>query len=283
MGRALSALIDNLDVEKIEMNLFRGKTLDEAREHVYAGQILAQAINAAARTVARPLVLHSLHAYFLREGDEHAPVIYEVDRIRDGRTFTTRRIVAIQHGKAIFNVSLSYHVPEEHAILHSSVMPDVPQPEKLLSDQVLYQELLGKNALKAWPFEYRQVDPMNPKSPEKKPAKNYVWFKSQGDLADDQALHQELLAYASDHLLLQTALRPHGICVWSGAVRLASLDHSLWIHRPFRIDEWLLYEMESTVAFGARGFCRGSVYNRAGELVASTAQEGLIRSIEKTA
>jgi acyl-CoA thioesterase-2 len=280
MGRALSALIDNLDVEKIEMNLFRGQTLDRARDNVYGGQILAQAINAAGRTVARPLMLHSLHAYFLREGDAEAPVIFEVDRIRDGRTFTTRRVVAIQHGRAIFNVSLSYHVPEEHAVSHANTMPEVEGPEKLINDEVLYSELADNTVVKAWPFEYRQVDPINPKKPEKKNAKAYAWFKSNGELADDQALHQELLAYATDYLLLQTILRPHGEVFWSDKLQLASLDYSLWLHRPIKVDEWLLYEMESTVAFGARGFCRGSVYNQQGELVASTSQEGLIRMRE---
>lgn len=277
MGRALSVLIDNLDVEKIEMNIFRGQPLDKARDNVYGGQILSQAINAASRTVARPLVLHSQHANFLREGDPEAPVIFEVDRIRDGRTFTTRRVVAIQHGRAIFNVSLSYHVPEEHAVFHAKDMPDVEGPEKLLSDEVRYSELGESAVVKAWPFEYRQLDPINPAKPEKKPAKSYAWFKSNGELADDQALHQELLAYATDYLLLQTILRPHGLFLWSDHIQLASLDYSVWMHRPFRVDEWLLYEMESTIAFGARGFCRGSVYTQQGDLIASTSQEGLIR------
>lgn len=277
MGRALSQLIEDIELEKIEINIFRGKTLDAARQQVYGGQVLAQAMNAASRTVATPLVLHSLHAYFLREGSEETPIVYEVDRIRDGKTFTTRRVVAIQHGRAIFNMSLSYQLPEQGVVEHSCAMPQVAGPEQLLSDEVYYTELLGTPLQKAWPIEYRQVEPVSPNKLEAKSPLSYVWFRSNGELADDYALHQELLAYASDHLLLLTALRPHGKDCWRGAVKLASLDHSIWFHRPFRVDEWLLYEMESSVAHGSRAYCRGRVFNRNGELIASTVQEGLIR------
>ena len=280
MGRALSTLIENIDLEKIEINIFRGKTLDAAREYVYGGQVMSQAINAAGRTVASPLILHSMHAYFLRQGDTDLPIIYEVDRIRDGRTFTTRRVVAIQHGRAIFNISLSYHLPEPGAIEHHAAMPEVAGPESLLSDEVLLHEYRPDAVQKGWPIEYRQVDPVNLSKPEVKPARNWVWFKSNGELADDYALHQELLAYASDHLLLHTALRPHAKDCWGDEVKLASLDHSIWFHQPFAIDDWLLYEMESTVAAGGRAFCRGSVFNQQGQLVASTAQEGLVRNRE---
>ncbi|NRB37567.1 MAG: acyl-CoA thioesterase II [Pseudomonadales bacterium] len=277
MGRALSTLIDDIELEKIEINIFRGKTLDVAKNRVYGGQVLAQAINAASRTVARPLVLHSLHAYFLREGDEDSPIIYEVDRIRDGRTFTTRRVVAIQHGRPIFNVSLSYQMPEKDSIEHNSSMPQVVGPADLVNDELLYGEALGEKSQKSWPIEYRQVDPMLVHKLEAKTKTSCVWFKSNGVIADDPALHQELLAYASDHLLLQTALRPHAMHDSVANVRMASLDHSIWFHRPFSIDQWLLYEMETTVAAGARAFCRGRVFAENGELVASTAQEGLIR------
>ena len=277
MGRALSELIDNIELEKIDINIFRGKTVDVARGCVYGGQVLAQSINAASRTVAKPFVLHSAHAYFLREGDVDFPVIYEVDRIRDGKTFTTRRVVAIQHGRAIFNVSLSYQLEEEAFIEHQASMPQVPKPEKLLNDELFYGEMMGVAIQNAWPIEYRQIEPMHTHNPEKKSAKTCMWFKSTGELADDYALHQELLAYASDHLLLKTALRPHGINAWSEQVKMASLDHAIWFHQPFRIDEWLLYEMESTVAAGGRAFSRGSVFNQQGMLVASTAQEGVIR------
>lgn len=280
MGRALSELIDNIELEKIDINIFRGKTVDVARGCVYGGQVLAQSINAASRTVAKPFILHSVHAYFLREGDVDIPVIYEVDRIRDGKTFTTRRVVAIQHGRPIFNVSLSYQLEEEACIEHQSPMPDAPKPETLLNDELFYGEMMGVNVQNAWPIEYRQVEPVNIHQPESKPAKTCMWFKSSGDLADDYALHQELLAYASDHLLLKTALRPHARNAWSEQMRLASLDHAIWFHQPFRIDEWLLYEMECTVAASGRAFSRGSVFNQQGQLVASTAQEGVIREAQ---
>ncbi len=277
MSRALSDLIDNIELEKIDINIFRGKTVDEARNCVYGGQVLAQSINAASRTVTSPYILHSAHAYFLREGDVDMPVIYEVDRIRDGKTFTTRRVVAIQHGKAIFNVSLSYQIAEEAVIEHQIQMPEVAAPNKLINDELFYGEMMQHQVQSAWPIEYRQVDPINIKQPEKRAAKTYVWFKSNGDLADDHALHQELLAYASDHLLLKTALRPHAKNPWGKDMRMASLDHTIWYHQNFRIDEWLLYEMESTVASASRAFSRGMVFNQKGQLVASTAQEGVIR------
>ena len=279
MGRALSQLIEDINLEKIEINIFRGATLDIARQQLYGGQVLAQAINAAARTVVSSLVLHSVHAYFLRSGSEDIPIIYEVDRIRDGKTFTTRRVVAIQHGRAIFNASFSYQLPEDSEIEHGAAMPDVPGPESLLSDEVLYTEMLGKPLQQAWPIEYRQIDPVNLKQLKPKPATHYVWFRSNGDLIDDYSLHQELLAYASDHLLLHTALRPHALDGWCGDIKMASLDHAIWFHRPFRVDEWLLYEMESTVASGSRAFCRGQVFDSKGTLVASTTQEGLLRPL----
>ena len=278
MGRALSQLIEDINLEKIEINIFRGATMDHARQQLYGGQVLAQSINAASRTVVSPFVLHSVHAYFLRPGIEEIPVIYEVDRIRDGKTFATRRVVAIQHGRAIFNASFSFQIPEGSEIIHGSSMPEVPGPDNLPNDELLYTEMLGKPLQRAWPIEYRQIDPANLKHLKPKPAKQYVWFKSNGDLIDDYSLHQELLAYASDHLLLHTALRPHALDGWRGDITLASLDHSIWFHRSFRVDEWLLYEMESTMASGSRAFCRGQVFSQSGELVASTTQEGLLRS-----
>lgn len=277
MGKALSELIEDINLEKIEINIFRGKSLDAARLQVYGGQVLAQAMNAAARTVASPFILHSMHAYFLREGLDDTPIVYEVDRIRDGKTFTTRRVIAIQHGRAIFNISLSYQLHEAALIEHTALFPDIEGPEKLVSDEVFYEQALGEPLQKAWPIEYRQVDPIVPNSIDKKSPVSYVWFKAQGELADDLTLHQQLLAYASDHLLLMTALRPHGLDAWNKQVKLASLDHSIWLHQAFRVDEWLLYEMESTVAANARAYCRGRIFNRAGLLVASTVQEGLIR------
>lgn len=280
MSRALAELIDNIELEKIDINIFRGKTVDVARGCVYGGQVLAQSMHAASRTVAKPYILHSAHAYFLREGDVDLPIIYEVDRIRDGKTFATRRVVAIQHGRPIFNVSLSYQIRDEAFIEHQDIMPKHELPTKLINDEIFYGEMMNIEVHKAWPIEYRQVDPVHVHNPEKKSAKTYMWFKSSGDLADDYPLHQELLAYASDHLLLKTALRPHAISPWSEDIRLASLDHTIWFHQPFQIDQWLLYEMESNIAAGGRAFSRGRVFNQGGCLVASTAQEGVIRKSE---
>lgn len=278
MSRALAELIDNIELEKIDINIFRGKTVDVARGCVYGGQVLAQSMHAASRTVAKPYILHSAHAYFLREGDMDLPIIYEVDRIRDGKTFATRRVVAIQHGRPIFNVSLSYQIKDDAFIEHQDVMPSIETPEKLINDEILYGEVMKIHVHEAWPIEYRQVDPVHINQLEKKPAKTYMWFKSSGDLAEDYPLHQELLAYASDHLLLKTALRPHALNPWSDKLMLASLDHTIWFHQPFAIDEWLLYEMESNIAAGGRAFSRGRVFNQQGLLVASTAQEGVVRN-----
>jgi acyl-CoA thioesterase-2 len=278
MSKALATLIDNIHLEKIEINLFRGVTLDSARGHVYGGQVLAQAINAAQRTVASPLVLHSLHAYFLRPGDADIPIIYEVDRMRDGRSYTTRRVVAIQHGRPIFNVSLSFQL-EEEGFDHQISMPHVPGPEELKSDQQYYAETLGDkiNAQYEWPVQFRQVSPVDSRDPKKASKTSYVWFKADGHLADDLTQHQELLAYASDNHVLLTALRPHSVTNWTPGMRVASLDHTIWFHRNFRIDDWLLYELTSTSASGGRGFTRGNIFDRAGRLVASTAQEGMVR------
>ncbi len=278
MSKALANLIDNIHLEKIEINIFRGVTLDSARGHVYAGQVLAQAINAAQRTVASPFILHSLHAYFLRPGDADVPIVYEVDRIRDGRSFTTRRVVAIQHGRAIFNVSLSYQQAEQ-GLDHQGAMPNVPGPDGLLSDKVYYQEVLGDsvNSRLEWPIEYRQVEPVDPLKPQKAANKNYVWFKAGGHIADDLTQHQEILAYASDNHLLVTALRHHGLTNWTKGMQVASLDHAIWFHREFRVDDWLLYELNSPSGSGGRGLARGHIFNLDGQLVASTVQEGLIR------
>lgn len=281
MSKALSTLIDNIHLEKIEINLFRGETLDSARGHVYGGQVLSQAINAAQRTVASNLVLHSLHAYFLRAGDAETPIIYEVDRIRDGRSYTTRRVVAIQHGRAIFNLSLSFQKRED-GFDHQISMPEVPGPDELISDKEYYAETLDSkaNAQFAWPIEYRQVSPVDTRNPIKASKTHYVWFKSDGILADDLSQHQELLAYASDNHVLLTALRPHAVTNWTPGMRIASLDHTIWFHREFRIDDWLLYELTSTSASGGRGFTRGNIFDANGRLIASTAQEGMIRHLD---
>lgn len=278
MSKALARLIDNIHLEKIEINIFRGVTLDSARGRVFGGQVLAQSINAAQRTVASPLVMHSLHAYFLRPGDPETPIIYEVDRIRDGKSFTTRRVVAIQHGRPIFNVSLSFQLREQ-GFEHQARMPDVPGPDDLSSDDVFLREVqVDKRAAQfEWPIEFRQVDRVDLVNPEVAPPKAHVWFRAAGHLADDHTQHQELLAYASDNHILSTALRPHGVGVFAPGMQMASLDHTIWYHRDFRIDDWLLCELESTNAGHGRAFTRGNIFDRQRVLVASIAQEGLVR------
>lgn len=278
MSKALSALLDSISLEAIDINIFRGYPWLRGMDHLYGGEIMAQAMNAAYQTVASPLRMHSLHCYFLRPGEPDLPVVYEVDRIRDGRSFTTRRVVALQRGRAIFNVSMSFQL-EEAGLEHDAVMPDVPGPEGLVSDRDRYAALLAKRPGEAydWPVEFRQVDAMDPEKPQPKGSSAFVWLKADGDLADDLTQHQEILAYASDTPALVTALRTHGLTQWSPGLRAASLDHCLWFHRPFRVDEWLLYALESPVAGNGRGFVRGSVFNRQGQLVASMVQEGLVR------
>ncbi|MGI9295439.1 MAG: acyl-CoA thioesterase [Pseudomonadales bacterium] len=278
MSKALAALIDNHHLEKIDKNLFRGVTRKPADNRVYGGQMLAQAMNAAQQTVSKRFVLHSFHSYFMRPGEPETPIIYEVDRIRDGRAFTTRRVVAIQNGEAIFNMSLSFQIFEE-GFDHQATMPDVPGPKGLPSDRERMHDFLQQQgkAEYDWPIEFRQVDPVSLTKPDKAAAYACIWFKADGQLADDLGQHQELLAYASDDPILVTALRPHAISYMSDEVQVASIDHALWFHRPFRVDEWLLYEVTSNSASFGRGFSNGSIFNQAGDLVASVAQEGLIR------
>lgn len=278
MSKALAALIDNHHLEKIDKNLFRGVALRPTADQVYGGQVLAQAMNAAQQTVSKRFVLHSLHSYFMRPGQAEMPIIYEVDRIRDGRTFTTRRVVAIQNGEAIFNMSLSFQIFEE-GFDHQAKMPDVPGPKGLPSDRERMHDFLQQKgkAEYAWPIEFRQVDAISLKKPKKADAYACIWFRADGQLADDLSQHQELLAYASDNPILVTALRPHAISHMSDEIQVASIDHAIWFHRPFRVDEWLLYEVTSSSASFGRGFSNGSIFNKAGDLVASVAQEGLIR------
>ncbi|MEM8593982.1 MAG: acyl-CoA thioesterase II [Pseudomonadota bacterium] len=279
MSKGLASLIDNIELEQIEINLFRGEVLDYARNTVYGGQVLAQAVYAARATVSSRFELHSIHAYFLRPGDSEMPVVYEVDRIRDGKHFTTRRVVAIQHGRAIFNVSLSFHQPEKNddAYRRQDKMPEVPEPETLLSDENYYSQLYkgSKFELAAWPIEYRQVDPAQLDA--KASSKHYVWLKADGHIAQERAQHQELLAYASYNHMMSTAMRPFGVVPWDPKLQAVTLDHAIWFHRPFRIDDWLLCELNSPSAAGHRVFTQGNIFNRRGQLIATVAQEGLVR------
>lgn len=280
---ALASLLSILDLEQLEQNLFRGQSPQEGWQRVYGGQVLGQALVAAGRTVSEERTAHSMHGYFLLPGDPSHPIIYEVERIRDGSSFTTRRVKAIQHGRAIFSMSVSFH-NEETGFEHHNEMPKVPPPEELPNEHELMKRLVGSlpdNIRSYWererPIEMRLVDFSRYVSREKAPPIQYIWMRANGRLPDDPRLHQCVLAYASDFTLLDTALIAHGKLLFDRDVQLASLDHALWLHRPFRADEWLLYAQDSPSAYGARGFCRGSIYTRDGVLVASAAQEGLVR------
>ena len=280
---ALQSLISLLDLEQLEINLFRGLSPKYGWQRVYGGQVLGQALVAAARTVEEDRTAHSMHAYFLIGGDPNHPIVYEVERIRDGGSFTTRRVRAIQHGRPIFAMSVSFH-KHEVSFEHHMEFPDVPPPEELPSEHELRERIvdhLPKNMRSYWdherPIEMRPVDVTRYVDRTKGEPKQSIWMRANGRLPDDQRLHECVLAYASDFTLLDTALIAHGKLLFDTDIQLASLDHAMWLHRPFRADEWLLYVQDSPSAFGARGFCRGSVFTREGLLVASSAQEGLTR------
>jgi len=284
MNKLLEDLIKVMTLERLEINLFRGESRDIGSPQVFGGQVLGQALVAATATVENRVV-HSLHAYFLRRGDCDAPIVYEVDRARDGRHFSTRRIVAIQHGEQIFNMSASFQIPET-GLDHQISMPDVPPPDNLADLESYYRGLLPQLPEKLRrqvelkrPFEFRPVQHPNYIQPEKLlPLKN-VWFRAVGKLPDDEALHRCLLAYVSDFHLLDTAMLPHGVSPLNSKLIVASIDHAMWFHRNVRVDDWLLYAVDSPSASGARGFTRGSIFAQDGRLVASASQEGLIRRI----
>jgi acyl-CoA thioesterase-2 len=280
---ALDELIDLLDLEPIEVNIFRGLSPDENRQRVFGGQVAAQALMAAARTVEVGSV-HSLHAYFLRPGDPTVPILYEVDRIRDGRSFTTRRVVAIQHGRAIFNMSASFHV-EEPGLEHAFPMPEVPDPDTLpdfKSRMAPFAEQLGEWFHRPRPIDIRYVDWAPPGATEPAEPRANVWVRADGRLPDDPILHTCVLTYLSDMTLLDTTLLPHGVNPWGwGGLMMASLDHAMWFHRPFRADEWLLYSQDTPSTSGARGLARGLIFTHDGQLAVSVVQEGLIRVIEQ--
>jgi acyl-CoA thioesterase-2 len=282
MSRALDQLLSILDIETLEVNLFRGLSPQVGWQRVFGGQVIGQALVAANRTVNGRLA-HSLHAYFLRAGDPSVPIIYNVDRIRDGGSFSTRRVVAIQHGLAIFSMAVSFH-KEEAGLEHQIKMPEVPPPESLPSEAELKECLIDRlpEPVKAYwqrerPIEIRPVDLSRYLSPENRAPSQQVWIRATGQLGDDQSLHQCVLAYASDFTLLDTALSAHGRFVFDPRLMLASLDHALWFHRKLRADDWLLYAQDSPISGAGRAFCRGMLFSREGELVASTAQEGLLR------
>ncbi|MEO0473776.1 MAG: acyl-CoA thioesterase II [Bacteroidota bacterium] len=277
------SLVELLDLEQIEVNLFRGDSRDIGSMNVFGGQVLGQALNAAIRTVESERFVHSLHAYFLLPGDMKAPILYEVDRIRDGRSFVTRRVVAIQHGKAIFNLAASFQKVEEGPTHHSQ-MPQVPGPEGLPTMNDLRKEIgqqlpprFARFFNQEWPIEVRPIDEVNPLKPEKREPRKHVWMRANESLPADIDFHKCVLAYASDFNLLSTALLPHAISYMTPGLQAASLDHAMWFHRPFKADQWLLYTMESPNMSNARGLGIGEIYTQEGELVATVAQEGLLR------
>ena len=278
----LDRLVDLLDLERIEVDIFRGKQPTESLQRVFGGQVAGQALVAAGRTVPTDRPVHSLHAYFLRPGDPSLPIVYEVDRIRDGRSFTTRRVVGVQHGKAIFNLQASFQL-QESGIEHTTTMPEVPAPETLqrLEDRMRpYADELGGWYTRPRPIDVRYVgDPprVAKDSGERRPT-SQVWMRADGTLPDDPLLHVCAVTFASDMTLLDSTLLNHGLAWGTGDVMGASLDHAMWFHRPFRADQWWLYDQESPWTGAGRGLARGSIYTRDGQLAVSVVQEGLLRT-----
>lgn len=284
MNPTLTTLVSLLEMETIEENLFRGASQDLGFRQLFGGQVLGQALSAASKTVDDCRHANSLHGYFLRTGDAHKPVVYQVDRVRDGGTFSTRRVMAIQCGQPIFTCSASFHLPED-GFSHQLDMPDVPPPEALTPEIELAPHLADglsdekrEKMLRDKPIETRAVQVLDPLHPEKANPVKQIWFKAAGTLPDSPALHRALLAYTSDFGLLTTSLLPHGASIWQPHMQVASLDHAIWFHSDVRLDDWLLYSMDSPWAGHARGFSRGSIFTRDGRLVASVAQEGLTRA-----
>ncbi|HXF89118.1 MAG TPA: acyl-CoA thioesterase II [Xanthobacteraceae bacterium] len=282
MSSAVQDLLAILDLEPLDLNLFRGRSPQVGWQRVFGGQVIGQALVAACRTVeTRPP--HSMHAYFLLPGDPKVPIIYDVDRIRDGKSFTTRRVIARQHGQSIFAMMVSFHV-DEPGFTHQATMPLVPKPEDLPSENEIKARVLPlmpdpvrRYYERERPIELRPVEFERYLGKKSENGRFNVWIRATGHLPDDPAVHRCVLAYASDMMLLDTALVPHGRTVFEKTVMAASLDHALWFHRPFRADDWLLYAQDSPNLHGSRGFARGLIFSRDGTLVASVAQEGLLR------
>src|SRR3954462_9457791 len=281
MEAGIADLLNLLELEQLEVNLFRGESRDIGSPQVFGGQVLGQALTAASATVTGRVV-HSLHAYFLRRGDFKAPIVYQVDRSLDGHSFANRRVVAIQHGEQIFNMAASFQLLEE-GLDHQVDMPSVPPPESL-GDQTSLPPEIGRHLperlrqffAQPRPFVFRVVHTDDEDENRREPSRQ-IWFKALGQLPDDERLHRNLLAYASDFFLLGTSMLPHRSAEFEGRLVMASLDHAIWFHRPLRVDDWLLYAMESPSASGARGFAQARIFSRDGRLVATTAQEGLVR------
>ncbi|MBW3535846.1 MAG: acyl-CoA thioesterase II [Gemmatimonadetes bacterium] len=287
MAYTAADLVALLELEALEHNIYRGHSRDIGSGRIFGGQVLAQALVAAARTVDEDRPIHSMHGYFILPGDLEVPVVYFVDRLRDGRSFTTRRVTGIQHGAAIFNMAASFH-RHEAGPEHQVPMPDVPPPEDLRSELDLIRERADeipedvRHVLtQDRPLDIRPVEGADPFASGAREPRRHLWIRAVGPVGDDPMHHQAVLAYASDYGLLGAALQRHGLTVRSPGIMVASLDHAVWLHRPFRVDEWLLYVIESPAAAGARAFARGAFYTRSGVLVASVAQEGLMRPVKK--
>ena len=283
MTDVLKPLVEMLGLERIEKNLFRGRTQDLGWGQVFGGHVLGQALSAAAQTAPEGRFVHSFHGYFLLPGNVDKPIVYDVDRIRDGSSFTTRRVKAIQDGEAIFSMSASFQVGED-GYEHQDAMPEVPGPDELLSQTELARRIadqipksLRDRFTSPSPIEIRPINPMNPFNPEEREPSSAAWYKAAGPLPEDPAVHRYLLAYASDFNFLSTSMYPHEVSWLTPTMQVASLDHAMWFHRPFSFDDWVLHVVESPSASGARGLVRGQIFDRDGRLVASTAQEGLIR------
>ncbi|MDR8412754.1 acyl-CoA thioesterase II [Nonomuraea sp. 3-1Str] len=286
MNEALKELLDLLDLEQIELDIFRGRSPEERIQRVFGGQVAAQALVAAGRTAPPDRAVHSLHAYFIRPGDPSIPIVYNVERVRDGRSFTTRRVVAVQHGKAIFTMSASFHIFEEGLEHQATNLPEVPGPETLPTFQDRMYALVGdRPEYRDWlsrprPVDARYATPLTweaHRNPELRSAKTNVWFRYDAELPDDPLLHVVLAAYASDFTLVDTVLLAHGMAWGASDIQGASLDHAMWFHRPFRSDDWLLYAQQSPWAGGARGLARGEMFTASGDLVVSVVQEAMIR------
>jgi acyl-CoA thioesterase II len=281
--KALDAVVELLDLEQIELNIFRGRSPEgERRQRVFGGQVAGQALVAAGRTVPADRPVHSLHAYFIRPGDPSVPLVYLVERVRDGRSFTTRRVTVVQHGETIFTLSASFHLSEPGGLEHFIPMPVVPGPEEIEPAWVRLRRLYGEAAeeyARDNPIDIRHVGPLagEARAGRSELAGNLVWLRADGELPDDPLLHVCLMTYASDMTLLDTVLRAHGVSWADGGITGASLDHAMWFHRPFRADRWLLYAQDSPSASDSRGLARGEVYTQEGELVVSVVQEGLLR------
>ena len=284
----VAELVALLTLERLEDNLFRGQSRDIGTKYVFGGQVLGQALSAAQQTVEDKRAVHSIHAYFLRAGDIEAPIIYHVDRTRDGHSFSVRRVTAIQHGQPIFVFAASFQ-HDEPGVSHQFHMPEVPMPEDVEPNIAPPADVMEKLPAKMqrWlsrmgPFEMRPIYPRDEVKPPKRPPYQQVWLRLIDKVDDAPELHRALLAYASDFYLLGTTTFPHGISYYQPNVQMASLDHAMWFHRPFRVDDWLLYSLDSPTAQNARGLARGQFFTRDGILVASTAQEGLIRVLPET-